>query len=314
MSDDRNILRDKFARLNAHQPAAGTRATARAYAPPPPALDLSEEQLRVAFAENLFDLFRAMGALPNAVVEESDSGGRHLAFPANPMFKGVWRSRLSADQADAAIDGTVSWLSSQDASLAFWWVDSDATPVDLGDRLQAQGWVPWELQAPGMAARLEELDFAALGRVGGDYRQTRVRDEAALDDFRRAFVAGFEVPDWAAAAWVEATLAFGIDQAPWRCYVGYLDGEPVASNMLFNGAGVASVFGVAVTPGARGRGIGAAVTLAAYEEAQALGYRYGVLFATELGAPVYRRIGFRDVEATMSRYLWQGSEDQLVDA
>jgi GNAT superfamily N-acetyltransferase len=77
--------------------------------------------------------------------------------------------------------------------------------------------------------------------------------------------------------------------------------------MLFDGAGVASVFGVAVAPSARGRGIGAAITLTAFDEARALGHRYGVLFATELGAPVYRRIGFRDVGATMSRYLWQAA-------
>jgi hypothetical protein len=37
----------------------------------------------------------------------------------------------------------------------------------------------------------------------------------------------------------------------------------------------------------------------------AMGYRYGVLFATELGAPVYRRIGFHDINAGMSRYLWR---------
>jgi hypothetical protein len=29
------------------------------------------------------------------------------------------------------------------------------------------------------------------------------------------------------------------------------------------------------------------------------------LFGTELGVPVYRRIGFRDVGATISRYLWR---------
>ena len=75
--------------------------------------------------------------------------------------------------------------------------------------------------------------------------------------------------------------------------------------MLFNGAGVAAVFGVATAPEARGKGIGAAITLIAYQEAKQMGYRHGVLFATDLGAPVYRRIGFRDVGATISRYLWR---------
>jgi hypothetical protein len=47
--------------------------------------------------------------------------------------------------------------------------------------------------------------------------------------------------------------------------------------------------------------------LIAYDDARQLGYRYGVLFATDLGAPVYRRIGFKDVGVGISRYLWRAS-------
>ena len=137
------------------------------------------------------------------------------------------------------------------------------------------------------------------------YTQELVHDAAGLADFKEAFVTGFEVPDWAGQAWVDATLAFGIGATPWQMYVGRLDGRPVASNMLFIGAGVAGVFGVATLPEARGRGIGAAITLAAYADARDQGFHHGVLFGTELGAPVYRRIGFRDVGVGMSRYLWQ---------
>ena len=133
----------------------------------------------------------------------------------------------------------------------------------------------------------------------------RVTDEQGLADFKTAFVAGMEIPDWAGQAWVDATLAAGIDASPWRCYVGKLDGRPVASNMLFCGAGVASVFGVATHPDARGQGIGTAITLIAYHDAYQAGYAYGVLFASELGASVYRRMGFRDVGASISRYLWR---------
>ena len=90
----------------------------------------------------------------------------------------------------------------------------------------------------------------------------------------------------------------------WRLYVGYLNGRPVATNILFNGAGVASVYGVGTLPEARGKGIGAAITLKPLLDARAQGYRYGVLFATEMGVPVYRRLGFREVGCTIGRYLW----------
>lgn len=49
---------------------------------------------------------------------------------------------------------------------------------------------------------------------------------------------------------------------------------------------------------------GAAITLIAYDEARQAGYRHGVLFGTELGVPVYRRIGLREVGTTIGRYLW----------
>jgi len=62
---------------------------------------------------------------------------------------------------------------------------------------------------------------------------------------------------------------------------------------------------VATAPEARGQGIGAAITLIAYDEARQLGYQHGVLFGTPLGIPVYQRIGFRHVGATISRYLWR---------
>jgi GNAT superfamily N-acetyltransferase len=156
-----------------------------------------------------------------------------------------------------------------------------------------------------MTADLNQLRYDLLARVPANFTIERVHDEKSLLAFKDAFVRGLEVPDWAGQAWVDATLAFGIEQAPWRVYVGWLNGKPVASNLLFNGAGVAAVFGVATVPEARGQGIGAAITLIAYQDAHQAGYQHGVLFATDLGAPVYRRLGFQDVGVGMSRYLWR---------
>jgi GNAT superfamily N-acetyltransferase len=50
---------------------------------------------------------------------------------------------------------------------------------------------------------------------------------------------------------------------------------------------------VATLPNVRGRGIGRALTIAALEAGRSLGYRIGVLQASDDGLPVYRRIGFR---------------------
>jgi ribosomal protein S18 acetylase RimI-like enzyme len=189
----------------------------------------------------------------------------------------------------------------------------------LGERLMARGLLSMEgqmealakgikqtaLGAPGMVADLQDMNEAALKQVPPGFTIEAVQDEAALEDFKHVFVESYEIPEWAGQAWVDATRQLGIGRTPWQMYVGYLNGQPVATNMLFNGGGVASVYAVATMPSARGQGIGGAITLKPLLEARELGYNYAVLFATEMGVHAYQRIGFRLTEARINRYLWR---------
>jgi len=77
------------------------------------------------------------------------------------------------------------------------------------------------------------------------------------------------------------------------------------TTILFNGAGMASVYGAGTLPEARGKGIGGAITLKPLLEARQLDYRYAVLFSTEMGIHAYERIGFRDCGVRINRYLWR---------
>jgi len=279
----------------------------------------SEAELANAVEENLCALFRAMAASLGGEIEEGAKLNRHLTFPTNPMFKGVWKTRLTEQEADAAINETVAWFKARNAPFFFWWTGPGTTPVDLPQRLQARGLLDMaeqqqelargimqtELGAPGMIADLNRMNEKALTETPSGFIIREVADPAGLDDFKRVFVETYAIPDWAGQAWVDATGRVGIGQTAWKMYVGYLDDQPVATNMLFNGGGVASVYAVAAVAAVRGKGIGGAITLKPLLEARALGYQYGVLFATEMGIHAYERIGFKMTGARINRYLWR---------
>jgi GNAT superfamily N-acetyltransferase len=158
-----------------------------------------------------------------------------------------------------------------------------------------------------MVADLSQMNEAALELVPPGCTIEEIHDEQSLIDFKQVFVESYEIPEWAGQAWVDATRAVGIGKTPWKMYLGRLDGRPVATNMLFNGGGVASVYGVATVPSARGKGIGGAITLKPLLEARAMGYHYAVLFSSEMGVHAYERIGFRLTGGRINRYLWRAT-------
>ena len=106
----------------------------------------SEHDLMSAVDENLFDLFRAMANALDGELQESDRLCRHLTFPTNPMFKGVWRTRLSAAEADEAIDETIEWFKERGVPFFFWWTGHGTQPPDLSQRLVGRGLISLEEQ------------------------------------------------------------------------------------------------------------------------------------------------------------------------
>ena len=127
-------------------------------------------------------------------------------------------------------------------------------------------------------------------------RIIEAHDEPALRDFDEAMIRGYPIPE----------LAFPADRitdervlgGPMRYFVGYEDGRPVACAATYVGVREVGVYMVATLPEARGKGYGAAITAAAIAAAPNLP---AVLQASDLGQPVYRRLGFQDIS---SYTLW----------
>ncbi|MEZ4523789.1 MAG: GNAT family N-acetyltransferase [Thermomicrobiales bacterium] len=78
-------------------------------------------------------------------------------------------------------------------------------------------------------------------------------------------------------------------------FVGYVEGQPVATARLVCYGSVAEITGVQTLESHRRRGFGRALTLAAMSEARRRGCAAITLTATEMGYPLYLSMGFEEV-------------------
>lgn len=119
----------------------------------------------------------------------------------------------------------------------------------------------------------------------------RVTDAALLRDYVARKSDGPPGPWDGIDALLHPTLQCALDPEI-ALFVGYVDGMPIAQSALYRVGDIAEIGGVATHPAYRRRAIGAALTWAAVAEGAARGCTSAALAATELGLPVYQRMGF----------------------
>ncbi len=250
-----------------------------------PAVDPGE-----AFTRAVGALWTSLARVPgcDAVIDRDVVYGT-LAIPVPPL-NFVIGTRFQADTADDRIDRVVRWFAKREMPH-LWWVGLEDEPRDLGDRLIRHGLVRDDTSLPGMVARLDHLPIEALP---ASVTVERVADEATYRSACAVFAAGFSAPPEFGAA-LEKIAAIGFtDDVPLRTFLARVDGVPVATSLGIRTGDVLGIFNVATLPDVRGRGIGRAVTLAAMRDGAAEGCAVAVLQSSQIGHPVYERLGFRD--------------------
>jgi ribosomal protein S18 acetylase RimI-like enzyme len=261
------------------------------FSPQPLANVQSPAQVAAAMEANTVAYWASHSATPGAEMgREADRVWIRSGRPC-PITNCVVWADFSPDDADRRIAETQVLY--RPANLSFLWsIGPSSRPADLGRRLLAHG-LRYTGDEPGMAVELHRLPEewpqpANLAIV-------RVDDARSLRRWVGTYVAGFEMP----AHWHDNLLAWETDPGDAERgrrlqYLGLLRGRPVATAQLLLGGGVAGLYGLATVPRARSRGIGTAMTLFAMRQALAMGYHVGVLFAAEMGRPLYCRLGFRE--------------------
>jgi ribosomal protein S18 acetylase RimI-like enzyme len=224
---------------------------------------------------------------------------------AGSFHAAALRTRPDADPR-AFLDAAQTFGVAHDREMTVWAApDTDADLVRLVEdhgllrRPDVTGMTISTVPEPGQAP--PGVEVVPIDRRDG---------EAGVEDFadvhRQHFAwAGFSVDAVGHFASARPLTAREVD-----AFVAYREGRPAAAAMTIVHEDVAGIYWVSTRPDERRRGLGDLVTRAAVRAGFGRGARLVVLQATDLGLPVYRRIGFTPF-AQYRRYFRPDPEGPL---
>lgn len=214
------------------------------------------------------------------------AGYRVTVCPAIPVpgFNGIWVDGPDAPDAFDELRRAVQEV--DDAGVPCWVeVRVGASPA-FEDAAQRLGF-RLEETIPGMVLRRDELVS------GSPIPVARVHDEVGLLAALTVAAAGFEVP----AGLFAPLYTLKVSASPaLAMYIAEIDGEVVSTSTAWTRDGGVGIYNVATPPTHRGHGYGRAVTEYAIRAGFAAGADLAWLQASPLGEPIYRAMGFRQVE------------------
>lgn len=254
--------------------------------------DLSNEHAVInAIEANMFSFWMNYGRRPEREAFEDERLMYFVTGVPHPLFNAVFRAQFTVSQIEPTISEIIHHYSARRMPM-FWWTGPQTLPSNLGDYLQRQGLRGGE-KTPGMAMMLSDLPDNVP--VPDDFQIEVVEDMAALGQWIEVVAAGNDVPATMHEALLELEAGRGFDgPLASRRYLGKLNGVPVTASALHLDVGVAGIYAVATLQEARGKGLGAAITLQPLLDARTAGYKVGILQASEMGYGVYKRLGFKD--------------------
>lgn len=259
--------------------------------------DLSPSALIRAIEDNLFAIVPAFSRWPQAEVYDSAEIKWSITRIPFPLFNSVFRAQLAPHQVDSVIQSVIARARARQVPI-LWWTGPQTQPADLAKHLEANGFTHTDHE-PGMAADLMKLNEDWPVPPGLSIQ--RVSNAETLKEWCQACANGFGMPSFVADAFFDFLNC--VDLSLSLPYIGWLNSQPVAVSLVSLAAGVAGIYNVTTIPEARRKGIGALMTLMPLRDARAMGYRVGILQASEMGASVYRRLGFQEY-CQIGHYTW----------
>jgi ribosomal protein S18 acetylase RimI-like enzyme len=201
----------------------------------------------------------------------------------------ICRARLTLASAGRAAAEAVGYFAGVGRPFS-WWVGPADQPGELGAVLEGLGLERAETEL-AMAMPLGALPEPVPPVPGLTVRRVRTAEELAV--LARLSAANWTPPDPQVLEYYQRTARLMLDPAaPQWFYLGWLDGDPVATAEATVHDGTVGLFSIATLPPFRGRGIASAMTWQPLHDARTAGCDLAVLQAAPDGVGLYRRLGF----------------------
>jgi hypothetical protein len=251
-----------------------------------------DDTLTREFIEGYADLCEGIGTSTGAPTTRTPDFVAFDSHTAFPFFNIAVPLRPIVDAADPVLGEIAAFFTADEDDTPF--LVYCATPLpSLADR-------GWQLMGhpPLMLRPVAPADVPAPPGL----EVVEVHDQTTLEQFDRTLAEAYPVP----ALQGRSNLGPGLlDLDGWHMWLGVLDGEPVGTAAAKVNESVIDVEWISTMPSARGKRIGEALTWRATLAAPELP---AMLIASDLGQPVYERMGY----LRLSRFtLWIGKRGEL---
>ena len=260
--------------------------------------DGNKKNLASATKQNLYSMFYRISQVHPVASFEKDPIICWHSRVDHPWFNGVISEDEPDSQASQMIDRIKNYFRQNGVHGISWWLPPNIPADEWSQKLITAGFQQ-DQNTPGMAINLSSLDQIP------NSSHLEIQEINKYEDMKiwiDTFIEGYEIPESFSVPMHDLLKLMGLE-LPFRYYLGYQNGLPVATSTLFLGAGVAGIYNVATIAKARGQGIGTQMTIYPLHQMHLSGYYYGVLQSSEMGYQVYKGIGFEKV-CNMDHFYW----------
>ncbi len=260
--------------------------------------DLSDAALVKAVTENCYALTPFSQGWKGAETYSGNGVDWVVTDIFFPPSNAAFHTNLKPEDVDATIEKFKERGRARKVPLQ-WYIGPETKPANIGEKLSTHGFTTGG-DGAGMAIDLHNMKSEPMP---AGLEIIEVKGDKAIKAWCHIVCVAFGAPANAEPVFVKMSKRYFQYKQPVKFYLGMLDGKPASTSGYFLGKGVVGIYFVATLPEFRKKGAAFQVTQKALKDGRELGYRVGILQASKMGEPVYKRMGFKEVCRVQS-YTW----------